>query len=141
MLIGDASVVETTHYVTCDDTDSFARFADQWKDTLGIAFPRLHGGHILTREPVGGSFRNPAVIGKRLAPASLADVELARICYNRDYPEYLIGQTEPAVNFDGEVSVDEMAGVDYASDGSGGRWLQAWAWLPGPDEVSDEDDD
>ena len=28
VLIGDIPGVETSHYVKCDDTDSFARFAD-----------------------------------------------------------------------------------------------------------------
>ncbi len=82
------------------------------------------------KTPVGGSFRNPMVTTRRYKPASLADVELARIAYNCDYPKYLAGQTKPAVEFDTEVSVDELSVVDYVGDDSGARWLQAWVWLP-----------
>jgi hypothetical protein len=139
VMIRNADAIEQTYYVLCRNTDAYAVVADAWKDApMKVAFPLLHGRGPLSRKPIGGSFRNPLVLAKGYKPASMTDLELARIAYNTDYPGYLPGKTTPAVQFDTEVSVDEFAVVDYVPNGSGDRWLQAWVWLPGPNEDDDD---
>jgi hypothetical protein len=121
VLINNADALMQRHYVLCSNTDAYAMVADAWKDAAAkVTFPLLHGGRSLSRVPFGGTFRNPLVTLKQYDPASQADLELARTAYIFDYPKYIAGQTK-RVDFDTEVSVDEMSVVDYCSDGSGAR--------------------
>jgi hypothetical protein len=91
--------VDYLHFGTSDD---LAQFADHWR-----SFPTKVRFPANLRCQMGRSYRNP-LIARGYKPATMADIETARIAYNLDYPRY------PQYEGNTEVSIDEFAVDDPA---------------------------
>jgi hypothetical protein len=82
LLIANADGPVSVDYLHFETSDDLAQFADHWR-----TFPTKVRFPANLRRQMERSYRNP-LIARGYQPATMADIEMARIAYNPDNPHY-----------------------------------------------------
>ena len=82
LLIANADAPLSVDYLHFETSDDLAQFADHWR-----SFPTKLRLPANPRRQMERIYRIPLIV-RGYQPATMADIEMARIAYNRDYPRY-----------------------------------------------------